>query len=160
MHLVQGFWTSLIYVARLFSLSPIEGPAIGEQIPMGLHPDGSNVAESLGPIFKPPGGSLTGDGSDFSCNYSKMVGWSFCSTPENRTCWLKKDGTNETLDIFKDYESIAPNGTERFYEIDVTDDHVINADGVDFNASKLFDRMYPGTWIQACWGDVRICLII
>ena len=55
-----------------------------------------------------------------------------------------------------DYENEKPIGTHRYYELDVTDDTPVNADGVDFDAAKLFNRQYLGPWLQACWGDVRL----
>lgn len=160
MHLVDSFWTSVTIVVGFFSLSPNDGIGDDQQIPL-LGPSNNNVeiqhhhTKYQEPIFKPPGGSLSGPGSDFKCDYNDtMPQWSPCSTPENRTCWLKNRETNDTFDIYTDYESKTPNGTYRFYELDLTDDTVINADGVAFDHAKLFDRQYPGTWIQACWGDV------
>jgi hypothetical protein len=111
-----------------------------------------------GPIFKPPGGRPNGDGSDFVCDYSNMTGWVFCSTPEDRSCWLS-DGKGNVFDINTDYESIRPNGTTRYYTLNVTDGFV-NADGLPFDEAKLFNHVYPGPWIQACWGDTLEITVI
>jgi len=48
-----------------------------------------------GPTFKPPGGSTSGYGSDFVCDYSAMTGWRGCSTPDDRSCWLTSDKGEE-----------------------------------------------------------------
>jgi len=115
-----------------------------------------------GPIFKPPGGIPSGDGSEFQCNYSQMVGFRQCSSSADRGCWLT-DGTT-TWDINKNYEEVdeaastpsMPIGVTRTYHL-VATDSPINADGLNFPEGKVFDGgsgpQYPGPWIQACWGD-------
>ena len=164
MHLSDGFWASVTYVVGIFSLSPSKDPGTEHQTHLGLHAIGNHVpmdhqvALEQGPILKPPSGRPSGDGSNFKCDYSKMHGWEPCSTAENRTCWLKHKYTKDIFDIHTNYEEIAPNGIERYYEIDAIDGLSINADGRDFPAAKLFDGKYPGTWIQACWGDVSVIL--
>jgi hypothetical protein len=154
MHLIDRFWISITYVVSFLTLSPIKGPGGEKQAPLLTSPDALNPR---GPIFKPPGGRLTGPGSDFTCDYSKMVGWSHCSTPYNRRCWLRNDKTGIEYNISTDYEDSnqTPIGTVRKYVLNVTDDW-INADGLNFTEGKIFNGMYPGPWIQACWGDVRI----
>ena len=112
-----------------------------------------------GPIFHPDG-SPAKDG--FMCDYSAMKGWTNCSSRDDRSCWLKRpigNGQYEKLDIFTDYEKIAPNGTVRNYAIDLVGGNY-TADGMLFAAGKffvhegkLFEGDYPGPWIQACWGD-------
>ena len=115
-----------------------------------------------GPIFTPPGAPTGGPESTFTCDYSAMKGFSACSSSSDRTCWLKSPGKNYT--IFTDYEADAPIGVKRFYEFDVTDDTDINVDGMGFPNAKLFNRKFPGTWVQGCWGDVsrppltRVCI--
>ena len=165
MHL-SGLWTSITYVLNIFTLSPSSQSEIDTQIPLGVDDVGSydrvgysaNDAPpdlALGPIFKPPSGQLEGDGSDFLCNYTAMKGWTECSTSDDRGCWLK-NANGQKLSITTNYELLGntPHGIDRFYELDVTDDTTINADGVPFTHAKLFNRKYPGPWIQACWGDV------
>ncbi|KAG8525758.1 uncharacterized protein KY384_000518 [Bacidia gigantensis] len=160
MHFKENFWASLTSIVGFFTLAPFREPGIQEQTPLGLeglekpfvqNPD-TIFADQPGPIFKPPGGAATGDGSDFFCNYTQMINWGECSTSDNRTCWLVKN-TGERFDINTDYEKNGPTGVERYYELDITDDTSINLDGVFFRGAKLFDRKYPGPWIQACWGD-------
>ncbi|KAI9770556.1 MAG: hypothetical protein M1840_003146 [Geoglossum simile] len=106
-----------------------------------------------GPIFKPPGGRLRGPGSSFTCNYSAMVGFSSCSTPTNRACWLRNQAGFE-YNINTDYEdtSKTPIGIHRTYYLNLADGW-INADGMNFTEAKIFNKTYPGPYIQACWGD-------
>lgn len=156
MHLPDGFWTSITYVVSFFSPHPFYGSSSQEQAPFLGPLDGSHQVKLQGPIFKPPGGSLTGPDSNFTCDYSNMVGWTNCSTSEDRKCWLRNDETQEEFNITTDYETLVPIGIERYYELNVTDGLSVNADGLGFDAAKLFDGQYPGPWIQACWGDVRI----
>jgi hypothetical protein len=144
MHLLERFWASVTYIVTFLTLSP--GPGGNEQAPLLGSPDGYR-----GPIFKPPGGRLTGPGSDFVCDYSNMKGWSSCTAPDNRGCWLRNFNGTE-FNISTNYESLAPIGITRHYELNVTDDWV-NADGINFTYAKIFNGMYPGPWIQACWGD-------
>ena len=156
MHLTNVFWTSITYVTHLFTLSPLEGLSDNEQAPL-LSSLATIHSESLpGPIFKPPSGTLTGSDSNFTCDYSSMVGFSNCSTTENRGCWLRNE-TGFEYNIFTDYEDInmTPIGIHRTYYLNVTD-KVVNADGLDFTEGKVFNSTYPGPWIQACWGDVRV----
>jgi hypothetical protein len=157
MHLIDSLWTSIIYVVSFLTLSPVKGPGGEEQAPLLTSPDALHQGNRGGPIFKPPGGRLTGPGSNFTCDYSKMVGWSKCTTPYNRGCWLRNKKTGIEYNISTDYEDTnqTPIGITRSYVLDITD-HWINADGLNFTEGKIFNGMYPGPWIQACWGDVRI----
>lgn len=90
-----------------------------------------------------------------------MVGWEPCSTPYDRSCWLRRTLDGKQLDINTNYEEERPIGITREYEI-VLEDSWFAADGLNFTAAKLFrqtfptpddDNRYPGPWIQACWGD-------
>ena len=156
MHVSHCFWSSLSYVLNIFSLSSVNGPGTESSAPLALQPVESHVAPQPGPIFRPPSGKPRGDGSDFYCNYTQMLDYEFCSTEENRGCWLNNTKTGHQFNISTDYESEKPEGIHRQYELNVTDDTPINADGVSFDLAKLFNRVYPGPWLQACWGDVRL----
>lgn len=170
MHLLDTLWTSATYVVSLLTLSSINGPVVHEQAPLlvtpnvnhphlGFH-DGVREEALPGPIFKPPTGRFTGPGSEFNCDYSRMVGWSYCSKPHDRGCWLKKGNSNDPKDRFDintNYETHTPKGVTRRYRLDLTDDF-INTDGMYFDFAKIFNGQYPGPWIQACWGDVRVQL--
>ncbi|KAF5013303.1 hypothetical protein FDECE_682 [Fusarium decemcellulare] len=101
-----------------------------------------------GPKFRAPAGPDT-PGKKFVCNY-KALGddWKSCSTPEDRTCWLK-NSTGGIYNISTDYENIYPPG----YWLEVNN-KTINGDGIDNKEGKVFNNTYPGPWIQACWGDL------
>ncbi|MCJ1455268.1 hypothetical protein MMC28_005622 [Mycoblastus sanguinarius] len=138
---------------NIFSLSPVNGPVIEDQAPLAFHQVEADLAQKPGPTFKPPSSALDGSDSNFVCNYSAMVGHEFCSPPNWRSCWLNHTTTGHQFNMTTDYENEKPIGTHRYYELDVTDDTPVNADGVDFDAAKLFNRQYLGPWLQACWGD-------
>lgn len=78
-------------------------------------------------------------------------GWRACSTPHDRGCWLRKDGIDK-FDITTDYETRWPKGVTRKYHLDVTKMELA-PDGFKNLDGKVFNRTYPGPWIQACWGD-------
>lgn len=103
------------------------------------------------PIFYPPGGN-----GEFRCDYSAMgKDWHLCSVAENRECWIRNIKTGEEYNIHTNYEKVAPVGGLREYTLDVTDSWYA-ADGLNFTAAKLFNDVYPGPWLQACWGDVSL----
>lgn len=167
MHLADSISTSLAYVTSLLTLSPVKGPIAQDQALLLVSHDTPHQAELVGsqsathakdlkgPIFKPPSGSLHGDGSDFVCDYSNMIGYEQCSEADDRTCWLKNPTTHDVIDINTDYENttLTPIGIHRKYTM-YLDKGTVNADGIDFDDAKIFNDQYPGPWIQACWGDV------
>jgi FtsP/CotA-like multicopper oxidase with cupredoxin domain len=57
------------------------------------------------------------------------------------------------LGIYDDYEdvSLTQNGTVRYYEFTVSAG-TWNADGLNCLEAKLFNNVFPGPWIRACWG--------
>ncbi|KAI1613469.1 multicopper oxidase-domain-containing protein [Exophiala viscosa] len=153
MRLVERFWTTVVYLVTFGSVSPHND----QQTPLVASSGGRHPENAKGPIFKPPGGRLEGPGSDFLCDYRNMVGWSPCSTPDNRECWLKNDHTRQEYNIHTDYEDSnqTPLGVHRAYYMNITDGW-INADGLNFMEGKFFNGTYPGPWIQACWGDNQL----
>ncbi|KAK3074660.1 hypothetical protein LTR53_002738 [Teratosphaeriaceae sp. CCFEE 6253] len=156
MRLVERFWTTVTYVVNIFVSPPLGGgDGITFQAPLLGPSDAAHKLSYTGPIFKPPGGSLTGPGSDFVCDYSAMKGWTDCSTPDNRGCWLRQQASGKEIGIYTDYEdpSQTPVGIHRTYYMNITGDNHMNADGLDFPNAKQFNNTYPGPWIQACWGD-------
>ena len=172
MHFFDGLWTSATYIVSLLTLSPVRGPVVNEQAPLlasshvnhqhVVHHNGVHEEAIPGPIFKPPAGRLTGPGSEFKCDYSRMAGWSYCSSPDDRGCWLKKGNSKDPkdrFDIYTIYENFVPKGVTRRYSLDLADDF-LNADGMYFDYAKLFNGEYPGPWIQACWGDVRVHFLV
>ena len=156
MHIADKFWTSVTYVVSILTLSPVPESVDRGQVPLLSSTSGIQEDTVAGPIFKPPGGRPAGPGSDFDCDYTRMPGWSPCSTPDNRACWLKDSKTGAEYNISTNYEDTnqTPIGIHRNYTLDITDEW-LNADGMNFTEAKLFNGTYPGPWIQACWGDVR-----
>lgn len=152
MQLVERFVTAISYVVSFLTASPLSGPALQQQDPLLIPSNGGHEASFKGPIFKPPGGRPSGPGSDFQCDYSNMPGFVSCSTPENRSCWLRNEKTGFEYNVRTNYEQLTPVGVHRTYYLNLTDTSV-NADGLDFPHGKLFNSTYPGPWIQACWGD-------
>ena len=153
MYLSGSVWSSITYVVNILTLSPAPW-GYDEQVPLPINKQLHQDA-ATGPTFAPPGGSLTGSGSTFTCEYPSMVGWESCSTADDRTCWLKNNETGAVYDINTNYEdpTTAPIGVQRTYQLDLGDTW-FNADGMNFTEAKLFNDTYPGPWIQACWGDV------
>lgn len=156
MNLFDQFLTSLSSV--VLTLSPFGSNVIPQE---ALTSVGGSSVPGLnhyleGPIFRPPGGD---DGNPFTCNYTLMgSGWRSCSDAEDRSCWLTND-KGGLFDIKTDYEKLAPVGIQRNYTLVITDESY-NADGLDFKEAKLFNKTYPGPWIQACWGDtVQVTVI-
>ena len=152
-----SFWSSVTYVINILTLSPTEWATGRFQTPLLAH-DGFNQNALEGPVFKPPTRRLDGPGSDFYCDYSAMKGFRNCSTFDNRGCWLRNDETGFEYNIEKNYEDLAltPIGITRRYRLDLAVDKSLNADGMNFAEGKVFNKTYPGPWIQACWGDVVI----
>jgi Multicopper oxidase len=101
------------------------------------------------PIFLPPNGPERG--SKFKCEYPEMKGWTECSSPGNRSCWLRGP-SGEEFNIFTNYEIEAPIGRVRKYKLDVAS-MSLSPDGFINTEGKVFNQSYPGPWIQACWGD-------
>lgn len=155
MKLVERFWTTFSCLLNILAPSPFsDEPGNGiQQIPLfdqGVHP-----AAKPGPIFRPPGRLRRGLNDEFQCDYTAMKGWTNCSTPSTRGCWLEKKSTGEKRDIYTNYElePLTPVGILRSYTLNVTKAGNINVDGMDFSGGFMFNDKYPGPWIQACWGD-------
>lgn len=161
MQLVSRLWAIVTTVLRIGSLSPVPDDSIGSlsvQIPFRVEPstsstlnspkDGASIAEdAAGPIFIPPG-TNTG----FTCDYSAMKGWETCTTERDRQCWLRRRIDGKRFDVFTNYEEEMPVGIDRFYQLDLADGWWA-ADGINFTDAKLYNDIYPGPWIEACWGD-------
>ena len=87
----------------------------------------------------------------FQCEYP--TGWTSCNTAENRSCWVK-DPSGNIFDINTNYETQIPQGKERTYELELTEEE-ISPDGTP-KLAKLINGKYPGELIEACWGDTLI----
>ncbi|KAL4728117.1 hypothetical protein ACLX1H_004852 [Fusarium chlamydosporum] len=103
------------------------------------------------PHFPAPNGPDK-DGIVFNCSYPELKGWRKCTSASDRSCWLKGP-YGQVFDINTDYENFWPEGVVREYTLNVTDQD-INGDGVNNPYGKVFNKQYPGPWIQACWGDI------
>ncbi|EFR05270.1 laccase [Nannizzia gypsea CBS 118893] len=88
------------------------------------------------------------------CEYPSMKGWVY-SYKKNGD-WLRYAGSNPgditEYNIDTDNDKYVPQGITRKYHLEVTDESV-NMDGMVFDKAKVFNKQYPGPWIQACWGD-------
>ncbi|KAL2022363.1 hypothetical protein VTK56DRAFT_5430 [Thermocarpiscus australiensis] len=104
------------------------------------------------PVVGTPKSPQEGVGGGLSCHYPAMRGWEPCYSPKNRTCWLKKG--NQYIDINTNYEDprAVPVGRVRKYYLEVSE-QPIAPDGFTLEHGKIFNRKYPGPWIEACWGD-------
>jgi len=155
MHLGERLWAVITTVVNIVTLSSLSDGTI-EQSPLQISlpvpaslPAISRLEDVPGPVFRPPGSPGY---SSFVCNYTSMVGWEACSSRTNRQCWLRRLSDGRQYDVFTDYEFDMPNGTTRYYELNLKDGFW-DADGMNFPYAKLFDDTYPGPWIEACWGD-------
>ena len=148
--LAERLWAGVLFVINAITLSPIPNASPASQIVF------QTSSPKNGPIFYPPGG----DSSDkFKCNYTNMIGYKPCSTSLDRKCWLRRDSDGHQFDIWTDYENEMPVGIERKYELVLEADDY-DADGLNFPWAKLFNKQYPGPWIQACWGDTYLLLYV
>jgi len=146
LHVVERLWAGVVFVINSITFSNIQYsfPASQNVLQGTTHMDG--------PRFSPPGGDPN---DDFICKYPKMVGYRPCNTAADRKCWLRRDSDGHQFDIWTDYENETPIGVERKYELVLEDDNY-DADGLNFPWAKLFNKQYPGPWIQACWGDTYV----
>ncbi|KAK1831510.1 multicopper oxidase-domain-containing protein [Podospora conica] len=173
MLIVGRVWRAVTSFLAIVGLAPPDNALhVADQVPLnfdGVAPSSVPQHDTPhrlphGPIFKPPGGLPEGDGSKFTCDYSKMVGFKQCSTPENRGCWLTnglitwgiKTNYEEAVEDAPTPFAVTPLGIDRHYNLTVKNGTII-ADGLNFVDGKMLDDgtgpKYPGPWIQACWGD-------
>ena len=153
MYLIERFWGVVTTVFSIVSLSQVQD-GTNTQSPLPASPQvlptvNTSHVDDNPLVFRPPG---TYNNDSFRCDYTAMVGWEPCSTPMDRKCWLKRISDRKQYDITTNYEDDAPIGTLRKINIDLSN-HTFDADGMEFTEAKLFDKKYPGTWIEACWGD-------
>ncbi|KAF2708169.1 multicopper oxidase [Pleomassaria siparia CBS 279.74] len=87
----------------------------------------------------------------FTCEYPP--GWTMCNTPENRACWVI-DPNGKEYNISSDYETQIPQGRDRELTITLSEKEIA-PDGIA-KLAKLIDGKYPGTLIEACWGDTLV----
>ncbi|KAK3387770.1 multicopper oxidase-domain-containing protein [Podospora didyma] len=153
MGFLEGCRTLFLYLAA-FLPSPAPSSYPGRD-QLALGPPSTTHFLPYGkpfPQFPAPSGPDT-DGSEFLCEYRDLgPEWTNCSTPEDRSCWLKHTNGSQ-FNTRTNYENTWPPGITRKYYLEV-DHWTINADGIDNPDGKLFNGTYPGPWIKACWGDL------
>ncbi|KAK3687959.1 multicopper oxidase-domain-containing protein [Podospora appendiculata] len=96
------------------------------------------------PVVGTPKNPQDGAEGGLVCKYEDMQGWEPCYGPENRSCWLKNGEL--VIDINTDYEN------PDLFNLEVSE-QPISPDGTTMEHGKVFNRRYPGPWIEACWGD-------
>ncbi|KAI1977262.1 hypothetical protein LOZ53_002108 [Ophidiomyces ophidiicola] len=106
------------------------------------------------PAFFPPP-NTDSPNSVIQCLYPSMRGWAH--DPTDKRKWLKWIGAGPAPEpgeytIMTDYEKYTPKGVTRRHFLEVKE-HTVNLDGVEFKRAKLYNGLFPGPWIQACWGD-------
>ncbi|ORX97387.1 multicopper oxidase-domain-containing protein [Clohesyomyces aquaticus] len=102
----------------------------------------------------PPRNTLVPRGASpgFNCEFPQN--WKPCNNDTNRDCWVI-DPNGKRYDINTDYERDTPPGIERPYSIEI-DESPFSPDGTVKPLAKLIDKKFPGTLIEACWGDTLI----
>ena len=152
MLLVERFWTAITHVVSTLLFLPIGHDGNGIQQPLHQARPHETPLTVDYPSFKPPGIITLPGEQAFTCEYPDYVNWTACSTKDRRGCWLQHNSNGSIFNINTDYEKDAPRGITRRYNLTVGwGEH--NADGINFPNAMLYNNMYPGPWIQACWGD-------
>lgn len=145
MTLLARWWAGVTQILSIITFQPFEQydasqiPVVGHELaPTGSldlassssppTPSKPVVTLPAGPTFAPPGAANT----NFTCDYSKMVGWRNCSTAEDRSCWLRHPDIGQ-FDIETNYEQLRPQGVLRKYYIEIWDNRTLNVDGQTFN---------------------------
>lgn len=138
--MVQEFSSGMVYHADDFEAVPLRTGGKEFSYMFNDHP-----------IVGTPKNPQDGVGGGLNCHY-EMEGWEPCYSPRNRSCWLQKG--DKFIDINTDYEDPAevPVGRVRRYHLEVSE-QPISPDGTTMEHGKVFNRRYPGPWIEACWGD-------
>ncbi|KAN0068546.1 Multicopper oxidase domain containing protein [Elaphomyces granulatus] len=143
----ERIWTYLLYVFSVGTVSPFDAHGT---VQSPLLQDSSQLKDY--PIFLPPNAP---EGSKFVCQYPELTGYESCGNPKDQGCWLRpkdpKSGLKE-YNIHTDYENNYPKGILRKYTLDVTR-KTLYPDGCKNDQCKVFNDVYPGPWIRACWGD-------
>ncbi|KAF4445755.1 hypothetical protein F53441_10504 [Fusarium austroafricanum] len=157
MTLIERVWHACVSLVAWLTMWPTaDYGSHSPQHPLGRPVTHVETADLDFPIFKPPPGD-PGD-YEFQCEYPEMTDFVQCSIPENRECWLRHPDGRE-FNIHTNYENFAPKGIMRHYTLNITESS-LNADGQNFNEAKLFNNMYPGPWLEACWGDTLNITVI
>ena len=125
MKLFKDCWVALLELFNAITILPTDGTqqSLGfgrrpghEKIPhYPFPPENPALPQQIDTppsVFQPPSHGQEPK-SSIVCNYSAMgSGWSGCSTPSDRGCWLTGPG-GKRFDINTDYELEAPRGVTR-----------------------------------------------
>jgi len=109
MGFLSGCTTLIFYLGAFLTGSPLEQQQLDFQQPLQGESHALAPLYNKPPDFEAPPGPYHGQ---FNCSYPAMVGWSDCSTPGNRGCWLRAPNGTE-FNISTDYEVKAPIGIQR-----------------------------------------------
>ncbi|KAN0078973.1 Multicopper oxidase domain containing protein [Elaphomyces granulatus] len=157
---LHAVWTGILYVFDLITLSPERSKPLPEAplpavsvsnvpTPVSEIPHKFDDDTPLPPIVGVP----RREGA-FECPYPDMIDFENCHGPGSRGCWLYNPDTGEEYNITTDYDdpTKVPKGIVREFWLQISD-MPISPDGVTMEHGKVFNRTYPGPWIEACWGD-------
>jgi hypothetical protein len=144
-----GLWACLLQFFNFVTFSTFDTHGTG-QAP--LLPDLPQSKHHNHPIFEPPNAP---EHRRFICRYPELTEYEFCSEHDDRGCWLrpkkKRSGLME-YNIHTDYEKHYPKGITRRYQLNASN-MTLYPDGCKNSQCKVFNKQYPGPWIEACWGD-------
>lgn len=111
MKLLQDCWIALLELFNVLTLSSPSGRSALQQ-PLEKSRFHLFNNEEHRPIFSPPSHPENPD-STIKCDYTALGNeWEPCSTPTNRSCWLKGP-KGEVFDIHTNYEIKYPKGIKR-----------------------------------------------
>lgn len=145
---IAEIWVGILQVINFLSPFPSQD-ASSDQQPLRVPEGHSQNLSPHYPIFEPPNGP---EFEKIFCNYSSMIGFEFCSTSGDRSCWIRNKKTGENYTIHTDYENLTPIGTTRHYDL-YASEMPLSPDGFLMPDGQVFNQSYPGPRIQACWGD-------
>ncbi|OXV08506.1 hypothetical protein Egran_03731 [Elaphomyces granulatus] len=154
---LHAVWTGILYVFDLVTLSPERSKPLPEAplpaVPVSSVPTPVSEIPHKFDDGTPVVGVPRREGA-FQCPYPDMTDFENCHGPGRRGCWLYNPSTKEEYNITSDYDdpTKVPRGIVREYWLQISD-MPISPDGVTMEHGKVFNRTYPGPWIEACWGD-------
>ena len=102
----DSWWAGFIYFLDILTFQSPKDDASEQTSFLGhSHPE----KLSDGPRFEPPSADPR---HKIECDYTRMRGWTACSSETDRTCWLR--GPNgDSFGIKTNYETDAPEGRLR-----------------------------------------------
>ncbi|KAF2742401.1 multicopper oxidase [Sporormia fimetaria CBS 119925] len=76
-----------------------------------------------------------------------------CNKKGDRGCWVKFP--DREFNVKTDYEDFVPEGEERTYNLRLSQ-MPLTLDGTIKPEAKVFNEVFPGPLIEACWGDTLV----